>query len=85
MIGGHGLRRVRARINDRGERVESAGPSVPVEVMGFDDVPAAGDEMIAVGDDKLSRQVADERRQKLKASPRSLCGEDVHGEPVRFH
>ena len=36
--------------------------------MGFDDVPAAGDEMIAVGDDKLSRQVADERRQKLKAS-----------------
>ena len=36
--------------------------------MGFDDVPSAGDEVIAVGDDKLSRQVADERREKLKAS-----------------
>ena len=68
VIAGMASGRVRAMINDRGERVESAGPSVPVEVMGFDDVPAAGDEMIAVGDDKLSRQVADERRQKLKAS-----------------
>ena len=68
IIAGMASGRVRAMINDRGERVEAAGPSTPVEVMGFDDVPAAGDEMIAVGDDKLSRQVADERRQKLKAS-----------------
>ncbi len=68
VIAGMASGRVRAMINDRGERVDTAGPSTPVEVMGFDDVPAAGDEMIAVGDDKLSRQVADERRQKLKAS-----------------
>ena len=60
--------KVRALINDKGERVDSAGPSMPVEIMGFDDVPSAGDEMIAVGDDHLSRQVADERREKLKAS-----------------
>ncbi len=68
IIAGLAAGRVRAMINDRGERVESAGPSTPVEVMGFDDVPSAGDEVIAVGDDKLSRQVADERREKLKAS-----------------
>ena len=45
--------------------MSEAGPSMPVEIMGFDDVPSAGDEMIAVGDDHLSRQVADERREKI--------------------
>ena len=68
IIAGMASGKVRALINDKGERVESAGPSMPVEIMGFDDVPSAGDEMIAVGDDKLSRQVADERREKLRAS-----------------
>ena len=68
IIAGMASGRVRALINDKGERVTSAGPSMPVEIMGFDDVPSAGDEMIAVGDDHLSRQVADERREKLKAS-----------------
>ena len=68
IIAGMASGRVRALINDKGDRVDSAGPSMPVEIMGFDDVPSAGDEMIAVGDDHLSRQVADERREKLKAS-----------------
>ncbi len=68
IIAGMASGRVRALINDRGERVSEAGPSMPVEIMGFDDVPAAGDELIAVGDDHLSRQVAQERRDKLKAS-----------------
>ncbi|MBR2822227.1 MAG: translation initiation factor IF-2, partial [Clostridia bacterium] len=68
IIAGMASGRVRALINDRGERVQSAGPGMPVEIMGFDDVPSAGDEMIAVGDDHLSRQVADERREKLRAS-----------------
>ena len=68
IVAGMASGRVRALINDRGEKVKSAGPSMPVEIMGFDNVPAAGDEMIAVGDDKLSRQVADERREKLRAS-----------------
>jgi len=56
--------RVRALQNDRGERVQSAGPSSPVEISGFDEVPSAGDEMIAVDDDKLTRQVAEERKDK---------------------
>ena len=68
IIAGMASGRVRALINDRGEKVKSAGPSMPVEIMGFDEVPDAGDEMIAVGADNLSRQVADERREKLRAS-----------------
>ena len=68
IIAGLASGKVRALINDKGERVSEAGPSMPVEIMGFDDVPSAGDEMIAVGDDHLSRQVADERREKIKAS-----------------
>lgn len=68
IIAGMAAGRIRALINDRGERVQQAGPAMPVEIMGFDEVPSAGDEMIAVGDDHLSRQVAQERREKLKAS-----------------
>ena len=68
IVAGMASGRVRAMLNDRGERVQSAGPSTPVEVSGFTEVPAAGDEMFAVADDRLSRQVAQERRDKLKAS-----------------
>ncbi len=68
IIAGMASGRVRALINDRGEKVKEAGPAMPVEIMGFDEVPSAGDEMIAVGDDHLSRQVAEERKAKLKAS-----------------
>jgi len=68
IVAGMASGRVRALINDRGEKVKEAGPSMPVEIMGFDEVPSAGDEMIAVGDDHLSRQVAEERKEKLRAS-----------------
>ena len=59
--------RVRAMMNDKGERVEEAGPSMPVEVLGFNDVPDAGDILYGTDDDKLGRQVVQERRDKLKA------------------
>ncbi|MCI5772593.1 MAG: translation initiation factor IF-2 [Clostridiales bacterium] len=68
IVAGMASGRVRAMVNDRGERVQSAGPSTPVEISGFDEVPLAGDEMTAVEDDKLSRMVAQERREKLKAA-----------------
>ena len=68
IVAGMASGRVRAMVNDRGERVQSAGPSTPVEIAGFTEVPLAGDEMMAVEDDHLSRQVAQERRDKLKAS-----------------
>ena len=68
IVAGTAYGRVRAMINDRGERVTSAGPSTPVEVIGFGDVPSAGDVISAVDDDRLSRQVAEERKDKLRAA-----------------
>jgi len=66
IIAGMAAGRVRALLNDKGENVREAGPSMPVEISGFDSVPDAGDEMIAVKDDKLVRQVAKEREDRLK-------------------
>lgn len=66
IIAGMASGRVRALINDKGESVREAGPSMPVEISGFDSVPQAGDEMIAVKDDKLVRQVAREREDRIK-------------------
>ena len=68
IVAGTAYGRVRAMTNDRGERVKTAGPSDPVEVIGFNDVPDAGDTITAVDDDKLSRQVAEERKDKLRAA-----------------
>ncbi len=68
IVAGTAYGRVRAMTNDRGERVKSAGPSEPVEVIGFNDVPDAGDQITAVDDEKLSRQVAEERKDKLRAA-----------------
>ena len=68
IVAGTAYGRVRAMVNDRGERVKTAGPSDPVEVIGFGDVPDAGDIMSAVDDDRLSRQVAEERKDKLRAA-----------------
>ena len=68
VVAGTAYGRVRAMVNDRGERVKSAGPSEPVEVIGFNDVPDAGDQIMAVEDEKLSRQVAEERKDKLRAA-----------------
>ncbi len=68
IVAGTAYGRVRAMVNDVGERVKSAGPSEPVEVIGFNDVPDAGDQITAVDDEKLSRQVAEERKDKLRAA-----------------
>ena len=68
IVAGMAFGRVRALLNDRGERVKEAGPSMPVEIAGFTEVPEAGDDMMAVEDDRLSRQVANERREKMRAA-----------------
>ena len=68
IVAGMAYGRVRAMVNERGERMKSAGPSDPVEVIGFNDVPEAGDQISAVDDDRLSRQVAEERRDKARAA-----------------
>jgi translation initiation factor IF-2 len=58
--------RVRTMINDRGERLEEAGPSCPVEVTGLSGVPDAGDTFHAVEDEKTAKDVAQHRQQKLR-------------------
>jgi len=58
--------RVRAMINDRGERMETAGPSTPVEVIGFDSVPQAGDDFAVVTDEKRAKELASQRTQKQR-------------------
>ncbi|MDD2647844.1 MAG: translation initiation factor IF-2 [Eubacteriales bacterium] len=59
--------RVRAMLGYHGERMTIAGPSTPVEIAGFSEVPEAGDEMMAVEADHLAEQVADERREKERS------------------
>jgi translation initiation factor IF-2 len=58
--------KVRALINDRNKPVKSAGPSIPVEILGLTGVPMAGDELIAVADEKTARQVSNHRSQKQR-------------------
>ena len=67
IVAGTAYGRVRAMMDDKGLRVQEAGPSQPVEVLGFSEVPAAGDTLNVAEIDKLSRQVAEERRDKIKA------------------
>jgi len=58
--------KVRAMINDRGERLDSAGPSVPVEIQGLSGVPMAGDDFMALADEKVAKQVSFHRAQKQR-------------------
>ena len=58
--------RVRALLNDQGKKVKEAGPSIPVEVQGFDGVPEAGEEFFSVADEKLARRIADARAVKQR-------------------
>ncbi|MBC2695423.1 MAG: translation initiation factor IF-2 [Desulfobacteraceae bacterium] len=59
--------KVRAMLNDRGKHVGAAGPSIPVEILGLTGVPNAGDEFIALADDKSAKQVSIHRIQKQRA------------------
>ncbi|HIZ16248.1 MAG TPA: translation initiation factor IF-2 [Firmicutes bacterium] len=66
IVAGTSVGRVRAMVNDRGEKIKSAGPSVPVEIIGLAEVPAAGDAFDAVSDEKLARELVEQRKQKAK-------------------
>ena len=58
--------RVRAMLNDHGKPVDSAGPSVPVEIQGLTDVPLAGDELIVMADERKAREIALFRQGKFR-------------------
>lgn len=66
MVAGTAVGRVRAMLNDKGENVKSAGPSYPVEITGLDDVPSGGDVFNAVSDERLARELVDQRKTKQK-------------------
>ncbi|WP_096086076.1 translation initiation factor IF-2 [Agaribacterium haliotis] len=71
MLAGQSLGRVRAMINERGETIQQAGPSTPVELLGLDTPPQAGDEFLVVTDERKAREVSEfraekERQDKLK-------------------
>ena len=59
--------KIRAMIGDRGGLVESAGPSIPVEIIGLSGVPMAGDDFVALNDEKNARQISLHRTQKLRS------------------
>ncbi|MDI6744815.1 MAG: translation initiation factor IF-2 [Thermodesulfovibrionales bacterium] len=81
-LSGTSVGRVRALIDDTGKRIQTAGPSTPVEVIGFPEVPTAGDVFSAVADEKRARQVAFTRLQKERlaemAKRRKLTLDDLY-------
>ncbi len=66
IVAGTTVGRVRAMTNDRGEKVEHAGPSYPVEISGLDEVPVGGDIFNAVSDERLARELVEQRKTKAK-------------------
>ena len=58
--------RIRAMFDDQGKKIKSAGPSIPVEILGLSEVPAAGDRFIQVKDEKTARTMAEARKDKIK-------------------
>ena len=66
LIAGTAVGRVRVMQNDKGERIDVAGPSTPVEITGLTEVPSAGDLFDAVEDEKLARELAEKRMQAIK-------------------
>ena len=66
VIVGNAVGRVRAMVDDKGKTVKGAGPSIPVEIIGLDDVPQAGDELNAVEDERMARNLAEQRKERLR-------------------
>ena len=66
IIAGTSVGRVRAMTNEKGEKVEAAGPSVPVEIIGMSEVPGAGDSFHAVDDERMARELVEQRKHEEK-------------------
>ena len=66
IIAGTAVGRVRAMVNDKGRRVKTAGPSTPVEIQGFGEAPSGGDRLTVVSNEKLARDVAEQRKQEMQ-------------------
>ena len=66
LIAGTAVGRVRAMTDFRGKKLKSAGPSVPVEIIGMSEVPEAGDDFYVVADERMARELAEQRKQEKK-------------------
>ena len=66
IIAGTAVGRVRAMTDDKGSKVKSAGPSVPVEIIGMGEVPMAGDSFYAVEDERMARELVEQRKTEAK-------------------
>ncbi|MCA3211780.1 MAG: translation initiation factor IF-2 [Burkholderiales bacterium] len=66
VLAGSAFGRVRAMLDEAGKNITSAGPSIPVEIQGLSDVPAAGDELIVLGDERKAREIALYRAGKFR-------------------
>ena len=72
VIAGTSVGRVRVMTNDKGRSVKTAGPSVPVEITGLAEVPAPGDEFNAVTDERMARELVEQRKQAQKDAAAQL-------------
>ncbi|MBS7403521.1 MAG: translation initiation factor IF-2 [Oscillospiraceae bacterium] len=81
VIAGTSVGHVRVMTNDKGERVTEAGPSVPVEIAGMSEVPGAGDIFNAVADERMARELVEQRKQQNKdaliGAPKKVSLEDL--------
>ena len=81
VIAGTSVGHVRVMTNDKGERVNEAGPSVPVEIAGMSEVPGAGDIFNAVADERMARELVEQRKQQNKdaliGAPKKVSLEDL--------
>ena len=66
LLAGATFGRIRAMLDENGKQIDVAGPSIPVEILGLSDVPAAGDEAIALADEKKAREIAQFRQGKYR-------------------
>ncbi len=74
---GYEYGRVRALVDETGKQVDSAGPSIPVEILGLNGVPEAGDEFVVVADEKKAREIAEFRKARHKDSLQAMQQKDL--------
>lgn len=84
IIAGTSVGHARVMTNDKGERITEAGPSVPVEIAGLSEVPQAGDIFNAVADERMARELAEQRKQQSKDAnvgvPKKVSLEDLYAQ-----
>ncbi|HIY20951.1 MAG TPA: translation initiation factor IF-2 [Candidatus Flavonifractor merdigallinarum] len=77
IIAGTAVGRVRAMTNARGQKLTEAGPSVPVEIIGMSEVPGAGDDFHAVADERMARELVEQRKHEQKMAAAGPVGQKV--------